>query len=60
MLQCNMNFSEVIKFKQKMSSKSRQKHCLLFNSLEIVSIKQENVYSTTLLRHSLLINSFHI
>ena len=43
-----------------MSSKSRQKHRLLFNSLEKISIKQQNVYSTTLLRHSLLINSFHM
>ena len=33
-----------------MSSKSCQKHSLLLNSLEIISIKQQNVYSTTLLR----------
>ena len=43
-----------------MSSKIRQKHRLIFNSLEIISIEQQNVYSITLLRHSLLINSFHI
>ena len=43
-----------------MSSKSCQKYRPLLNSLEIISIKQQNVYSTTLLRHSLLINSFHM
>ena len=43
-----------------MSQKSRQKRRLLFRSLEIISIKQQNVYSATLLGHSLLINSFHI
>ena len=50
--------SEVIRIKQqKMSSKSLQKHRLLFNSLEIISIKQQKC---TQLRNSLLINSFHI
>ena len=43
-----------------MSSTSRQEHRLLLNSLEIISFKQQNIYSTTQLKHFLLINSFHI
>ena len=48
MLQCNMNFQKSLKLNKKMSSKSRQKHRLLFNFSEIISIKQQNVYSTNL------------
>ena len=60
---CSIRKSRVIlheMLKIILSSTSSQKHLLLINSLEIVRIKQRNMYSATQLEHFLLINSFHI
>ena len=47
MLKFNENFQKSLKLNNK-------------KCLQLFSIKEQNVYLTTLLRHSLLINSFHI
>ena len=47
MLKFNDNFQKSLKLNNK-------------KCLQLFSIKEQNVYLTTLLRHSLLINSFHI
>ena len=60
---CSIRKSRVIlheMLKIILSSTSSQKHLLLINSLEIVRIKQRNMYSATQLEHFLLINSFRI
>ena len=58
MLKCNMNFQKSVELNKKCLQKVVKN--ILFNSLEIISIKQQNMYSTTQLKHSLLINSFRI
>ena len=61
MLKCNMSFQKSLELSNKKClQKAGNKYYLLLNSLEIISIKEQNMYSATQLKHSLLINSFNL
>ena len=61
MLKCNMSFQKSLELSnKKYLQKAGNKYYLLLNCLEIISIKEQNMYSATQLKHSLLINSFNL
>ena len=61
MLKCNVSFQKSLELSNKKClQKAGNKYYLLLNSLEIISIKEQNMYSATQLKHSLLINSFNL
>ena len=61
MLKCNMSFQKSLELNNKKClQKAVNKYCLLLNSLEIISIKEQNMYSATQWKHTLLINFLNL